>query len=57
VLAKYREQVDVRAFGTGERIVFLEYTRENFEATRQWTQAHDLFGGPPSAGYDQAALV
>jgi len=54
---KYRDQVDVRAFGTGERIVFLEYTRENFEATRQWTQAHDLFSGPPSAGYDQAALV
>jgi hypothetical protein len=37
--------------------VFLEYTRENFEATRQWTQAHDLFSGPPPAGYDQAALV
>ena len=45
------------AFGTGERIVFLDYTRENFEATRRWTQAHDLFSGPPSAGYDQAALV
>ena len=54
---KYRDQVDVRAFGTGERIVFLEYTRENFEATRQWTRAHDLFSGPPPAGYDQAALV
>src|SRR6201987_622667 len=54
---KYRDQVDVRAFGTGERIVFLEYTMEKFEATRQWTQPHDLFSGPPSAGYDQAALV
>ncbi len=36
---KYREQVDVRAFGTGERIVFLPYTREVFAATRQWTEA------------------
>jgi NitT/TauT family transport system substrate-binding protein len=54
---KYRDHIDVRTFGTGERIVFLEYTRENFEATRQWTEAHDLFSGPPSAGYDQAALV
>lgn len=26
---KYREQVDVRAFGTGERIVFLPYTRKS----------------------------
>jgi len=56
---KYRDQVDVRAFGTGERIVFLPYTRENFEATRQWTEAHSLFSGAagPSAGYDEAALA
>jgi NitT/TauT family transport system substrate-binding protein len=56
---KYREQVDVRAFGTGERIVFLPYTREVFTATRQWTEAHDLFPAPagPSAGYEEAALV
>jgi NitT/TauT family transport system substrate-binding protein len=57
VPAKYREQVDVRAFGTGERIVFLPYTRENFEATRQWAESHNLFSGAPSAGYDEAALV
>jgi hypothetical protein len=54
---KYQDQVDVRAFGTGERIVFLPYTRENFEATRQWTESHNLFSGAPSAGYDEAALV
>ena len=54
---KYREQVDVRAFGTGERVVFLEYTRENFAATRQWTEAHNLFSGAATADYDEAALV
>jgi hypothetical protein len=56
---KYRDQVDVRAFGTGERIVFLPYTREVFTATRQWTEAHNLFSGAsgPSAGYDEAVLV
>jgi NitT/TauT family transport system substrate-binding protein len=55
---KYRERVDVRAFGTGERIVFLPYTREVFAATQQWTEAHNLFSGPaPSVGYDQAALL
>ena len=42
---KYRDQVDVRAFGTGERIVFLPYTEENFAATQQWTEAHNLFSG------------
>jgi NitT/TauT family transport system substrate-binding protein len=56
---KYREQVDVRAFGTGERIVFLPYTREVFTATQDWTHAHKLFPEPSgsSAGYDQAVLV
>ena len=36
----------------------LPYTREVFAATRQWTEAHNLFSGPaPSVGYDQAALL
>ncbi len=54
---KYRDQVDVRAFGTGERIVFLPYTREVFAATRQWTEARNLFSGSPAAGYDESVLV
>jgi hypothetical protein len=55
---KYREQVDVRTFGTGERIVFLPYTREVFDATQQWTQARKLFPEQLfTTGYDQAALV
>jgi len=56
---KYQDQLDVRTFGTGERIVFLPYTREVFAATQQWTQAHNLFPEPsqPAASYDEAALV
>ncbi|HEX5293292.1 MAG TPA: hypothetical protein VFX25_30840 [Streptosporangiaceae bacterium] len=55
---KYRDHVDVRAFGPGERIVFLPYTREVFAATRHWTQARQLFPGPrPAVGYDEAALA
>jgi NitT/TauT family transport system substrate-binding protein len=55
---KYRGQVDVRAFGTGERIVFLPYTREVFAATRQWTQSRNIFSERPSpATYDEAALA
>jgi NitT/TauT family transport system substrate-binding protein len=59
VPAKYRDQVDVRAFGTGERIVFLPYTREVFASTQHWTQEHQLFTElpQPSAGYDEAALA
>jgi len=56
---KYRDQVDVRAFGTGERIVFLAYTREVFDSTRQWAQSRNLFPGLPSAlaSYDEAVLA
>ena len=56
---KYREQVDVRSFGTGERIVFLPYTREVFAATQQWTQARELFPEQSRSwlSYDEAALA
>jgi NitT/TauT family transport system substrate-binding protein len=56
---KYHGQVDVRTFGTGERIVFLPYTREVFAATQEWAQDRDLFPDmPPSlASYDEAALA
>src|SRR5215475_2894794 len=55
---KYLEQVDVRAFGTGERIVFLPYTREVFAETQQWIESHQLFGeGSAVAGYDEAVLA
>ncbi|HEY1667545.1 MAG TPA: hypothetical protein VGG54_17820 [Trebonia sp.] len=55
---RYREQVDVRAFGTGERIVFLPYTREVFAQTQQWIEAHQLFGGAAAqAGYDEAVIA
>jgi NitT/TauT family transport system substrate-binding protein len=54
---KYREKVDVRAFGTGERIVFLPYTREVFAQTQQWTESHELFTPPAAqADYDEAIL-
>ena len=56
---KYHDQVDVRAFGTGERIVFLPYTREIFAATQEWVRERDLFPElPPSpASYEEAALA
>ena len=55
----YRDQVDVRAFGTGERIVFLPYTREVFASTQQWTRSRNLFPAEPSslASYDEAVLA
>jgi NitT/TauT family transport system substrate-binding protein len=56
---KYRDRVDVRAFSTGERIVFEPYTRELYEKTHRWMQDLNLFSaeqlGP--ANYTEAVLV
>jgi NitT/TauT family transport system substrate-binding protein len=56
---QYRDQVDVGAFGTGERIVFLPYTREAFAATRHWAEMRRLFPGvhAASASYDEVVLA
>ncbi|HEX6934420.1 MAG TPA: hypothetical protein VF162_19915 [Streptosporangiaceae bacterium] len=56
---KYRDKVDVRSFGTGERIVFLPYTRDVFDATQEWIGARNLFPEPagPAVSYDEAALI
>jgi hypothetical protein len=55
---KYRDQVDVRGFGAGERIVFLPYTREVFAQTQQWIETHELFArATGQADYDEAAIA
>jgi hypothetical protein len=56
---KYRGKVDVRAFGIGERIVFLPYTREVFGETQHWIEAHNIFPdlSASTAGYDEAVLA
>jgi NitT/TauT family transport system substrate-binding protein len=42
---RYRDQVDVRAFGTGERIVFLPYAPEAARETHDWVREHELVSG------------
>ena len=56
---KYREQVDVRAFGTGERIVFLPYTGEAFAVARRWTEMRSLLSGSEiaRASYEEVTLA
>jgi len=55
---QYRGEVDVRTFGTGERIVFLPYSKETFTATQEWTLNRKLFPEQRSfVNYDEAALA
>jgi len=55
---KYRDHVDVRAFGTGERLVFLPYTEDVFTQTHDWTRSHDIFTDlvESTDDYDAVAL-
>jgi ABC-type nitrate/sulfonate/bicarbonate transport system substrate-binding protein len=39
---RYREQVDVRTFGTGERIVFLPYSTDTAQQTHRWVEDRHL---------------
>ena len=54
---KYCDRVDVRAFGTGERIVFLPYTGDAFAATRRWAETRSLFTGSAAATADYDEII
>jgi NitT/TauT family transport system substrate-binding protein len=55
----YRDAVDVRQFGPGERIVFLPYTGETYEETQTWIQEREIFGAATGVkrSYDNVVLV
>ena len=45
---RYRDSVDVRRFGTGERIVFLPYTQDMYVQTQQWIHEREIFDERPA---------
>jgi NitT/TauT family transport system substrate-binding protein len=57
--ARYHELVDAQSFGTGERIVFEEYTRDDFDRTHRWMESWKLFDDAQlgHASYETAVLV
>ena len=56
---RFRDKVDVRRFGVGERVVAQPYTRSMFEKTQTWMRARHLFDGAPDSGaaYEQVVTV
>ena len=56
--ARFHDTVDVRRFGPGERIVFLPYTKEMFEATQRWIAQWDIFEDtwPARRPYEESTL-
>jgi len=55
---RFRDKVDVRRFGVGERVVPQPYTRAMFEKTQTWMHARNLFDGDEDNGasYEQAVI-
>ena len=53
---RFRDRVDVRRFGVGERVVPQPYTQAIFEKTQAWLRDRRLFNAAPDAGasYEQA---
>ncbi len=53
---RHAKLVDVRRFGPGERIVFEPYTREMYEATKDWVEERHIFPAEKTAptDYEQA---
>lgn len=49
--------VDVRGFGMGERIVFLDYTQDTFARTQHWMHERDFFEGTVDASGRYTAAV
>jgi hypothetical protein len=54
---RFRNQMDTRLFGPGERIVFEPYSREIFDQSRTWVAERDIFeNGIGHLEYDQAVV-
>jgi len=56
--AHFRDQIDIRRWGPGERLVFEPYTREAYEEARRWIVGHGIFapGEMGSGRYEDAIL-
>ena len=56
--ARFRDMMDTRRWGPGERLVFEPYTREAYEESFDWIASHHLFpdGGMGSGRYEDAIL-
>ncbi|MGH9303179.1 MAG: ABC transporter substrate-binding protein [Acidimicrobiales bacterium] len=55
---RYRDRVDVGCFGTGERLVFLPYTKESYDRAQAWMRERGLFeAGGASTRYESAVRV
>jgi len=55
---RFRDQIDTRRWGPGERLVFEPYTKEVYEESFAWIAAHGIFpDGEMGAGIYENAII
>ena len=55
---RFRDHMDTRLFGPGERIVFEPYSRQIFDESREWIAERDIFeDGLGDLSYEQAVVA
>ena len=55
---RFRDQMDTRLFGPGERIVFEPYSREIFDESRKWIAERNIFDdGLGDLSYEQSIVT
>ena len=55
---RFRERMDTRLFGPGERIVFEPYSRQIFDESREWIAERNIFeDGLGDLPYEQAVVA
>ena len=54
---RFRDQIDTRLFGPGERLVFEPYSEEIFDSSRKWIDERGIFEeGLGERGFEQAVI-
>ena len=55
---RFRDRMDTRLFGPGERIVFEEYSRDIFDKSREWIDERKIFEeGIGERSFEQAVIT
>ena len=55
---RFKEQIDTRLFGPGERLVFEEYSKDFFEDSQKWIDERGIFeNGLGDRAFEQAVIL
>ena len=55
---RFKDQIDTRLFGPGERLVFEEYSKDFFDKSRQWIDEKGIFKeGLGDRSFEESVII